>query len=208
MRMRRNDIEYFINPGWRSSSGREGILALLLTIFIVGIPTAIFGALAKVTSLVMIPIIIAFSIWTILLLTNLVNQNQVNLFCGTSALFLSLSSLLVAYKYSISCGQQVSFKTVFLVLSLYFICIGVNLAMTIRSIHKGYYKQDKKQKNVGYLSSLVTVIIVVFGRRFLGLFNETFIEHLVLVFCVIMAFLLALGTTNIIRYYLDITIKD
>lgn len=210
MKIKKNDIKYFIKLEEQVYT-RESILSFLLLMLIVGIPTAVFGLYSNVTSLVMIPIMCVMCVWSFFLWRNPTNYNQFNLYTGIIALFLSFSSLILAYRYLLSSGQQVSPKTLILVLGIYCICIFTNIMISIRFIHKGYYKQEKKYRQhsqVEHLIPIIGVVLVVSGRTVFARLDQNLLDYLIIIFLLISAFLLIFLIMNIFRYYLAITVKD
>lgn len=207
MEIKRDDIKYFIHRELVYPE-KEIVRSSLIVMLIVCIPTAIFGAYSNITKIFMLPIILLFSIWAVLLLRKAIDRSMFDLFSGLLTFFLSVSLLIGAYKEFSSSGQDISLRMIFFTLSLYLMCIILNITIAIQLIKKGYYKQDRKRKiNVPLCVGLSTFVGISFGRTLLGSLDQK-VDHLGTIILLIASFFLAFGTSNILRYYLATKIKD
>ncbi|QIB70016.1 hypothetical protein Ami103574_12225 [Aminipila butyrica] len=209
MNIQKDDIQYFINQE-SYSPPKKMIRSFLLLILILGMPTAIFGAYSNITSAVMLPIIMGICIWGILLLKNPINQNKLNLFLGASALSISLSTLILAYKtYASNNNHEVPLQIICFILGVYIICIAVYITIIFQWIKKGHYRQQKKYKNVKWITSGIMIIMIVSGREILGAIDRNILDKAMLLMLILVAFTCAYGGTScFLKYYLAKKIED
>lgn len=207
MKIKRDDIKYFIDRDWEYSQ-KEVMRSCLITMLLVCIPIATVGIYSVITSITMLPVVVALSIWNILLLKDPINQNQYNLFSGIFSLFFSLSCLVAAYKHSASLGQQISTSIVFFILGLYFVGITVNSIITIHLIREGYYKHPRKYINTKFIVSIIAIIGIIFGRRLFIALDRNVADNLFTIILVTAAFVFAAGTSCFLRFYLAVKIKE
>ncbi|MFV0515839.1 MAG: hypothetical protein ACK5MV_00375 [Aminipila sp.] len=207
MDIKKENIQYFINQE-SYYSPKTTIRKILPGLIIFCVPIAIFGAYSNITSVVMLPIIVVLCIGGIILLKNPINQNKFNLFMGVSGLFLSLSTLILDYKFFGGDNSEVSLKITGLILGLYIICIAVYIIITIILIRKGYYNKQKKYKNVDWIISTIMIIGIVSGKEILGIIDRNILDNVILLFFIFLALMFGCaGTLGFLKYYLAKKLK-
>lgn len=207
MRVRREDIEYFINREFAHTE-KKMVSVWLILMIVVCTPMEIFGVSLTITRVFILSINIAFSIWAILVLKKPVDRKKFELFIGSNSCFLSILLLIGAYKVFLSSGQKISLATIFFALGLYLMCIASNIVINILLIKKGHYKQPRKKRIDVYFWNVITAFVcMVSGRTLLGALDQK-VEHLGAIFLFVYSLLFVFGTSNILRYYLAIKIKE
>ena len=202
MNFKDEDIKYFISREWIITTPKQVARSGLFLALIFGLPTAIFGMHSNISKAVMVSIIIVICVWSILLLQNrITSQNLFNLYSGVIVQSFSVLSLITGFR-ELSQTTQLSPIEISLIITLYLLCIIVNLLIIVRLIKKGYYRTLKKPKNYIVLTSIIGAIGVVFGRRIFGHFNQDTVSHFMGIFFIVSGFYFTVGTTNFLRYYL------
>lgn len=183
-----------------SISIKKTLLSSFIMIFIVSVPSAIFGVYAYITKIIFLPLAIMFCIWIAYLLRNTENKRrQYILFIGLYSSFISISFMTLAYKFA---SMIMSVKLIYIIGVVFFYILAnmFNIFNVIRLIKKDYYKNQGKTENPHSIIFPMAILGLCIGKS-LYLIGQDKVVLIIVACMLFMAFIFSIGIHNLLRYY-------
>ncbi|MCX7745460.1 MAG: hypothetical protein N2645_01020 [Clostridia bacterium] len=180
---------------------KTGLLSFLWIMFIVCIPSAVFGVYSNITKIVMLPLVIIMSLWIIYLLIKTDTKKiQFIFFLGVFSVFISLSFLVAAYKIAAT-ETRVSLTCVILTIVTYVIANFICVFNTLRLIKNGHFKEKRKVENPMGIIFAAGLLGLSLGRVLLGKTSQDTVVAILVIGLIFLGFLFSIGTHNFIKFY-------
>lgn len=165
--------------------------SIFLLYNIIAIPTALLGRYASVTRTLLLPVSVVLGIWLIYLSLGLTKKKAgCLLYTGVLYTFISLASLLAAYKFLSMITTQVHPSAIVVVIAVYFVVTLLMIPGVKKLVTQGFYNGPKKPKDtllgtglaggvlaltitrfmIGHISRYAAGQIVIFGLLVLSFF--------------------------------------
>jgi hypothetical protein len=193
-------IKSYVN--YEADIPKNQILKAYITLMlVVSVPSALFGAYSKFTTIILIPLVIVLIAWDIYLLTDVnCKKESLILYQGIFSLFISISFMIAGYKFA-STIMVVQWFQGTIIVNLFIIFNILNIYNILRTIKKNSYSQMKKKGRSSGLILAMCVLGLFLGKTMIGKLNQDTVVVILVSIMIFMSFLLSLGTHNILKYY-------
>ena len=180
-------------------SYEKRIKSCTMLLFMIGIPTSLFGTNRILSSIIILPIIMMFFIWSIYLSRNTIAKRKwVYLFMGSSNLFITMVLFIAIFKL-LSTVYTLSIIFVLIAYVLLGVFIALNMLISMKVIEKGTYLKHHNHISFTYILPY-SILGFCIAKLFASRLNQNSIIIVMCFLLLLLAMIFTMGSVHILKF--------